>query len=514
MAKYTNLFQVLNDTELYMSRQRGEALDLGHIQNLARGRWGWIVDNWTLSLKERFRVFANGNGNLLNKLADFDGAVMSYKLGNLQNPFDSADKYIDFSPFLNLIKTAELTLKVEEQIVIDQELSRIDQLLIEDFRDMLAFIRKQSALASFKLGLGDADGARLEGVMPVKKERTAAISDLVVLSDLDSIREFIEGIVINFKQVQDKAPDLLKFANKSLGTNSDFTFSELYRSSVAVPFAQSLENMAKIYLGSADRYFELVTINNLQPPYIDEVGEKFSLLAPGAVNNLIISSARKNDVPVGTKVNIGSFRVREEARIVERVVDNADGTLILFLSGAQDLAKLKATEGSYVRIYAPGTVNSGSFILIPLAISSPNLSKYTPRSDELRRLDKALLNFGVDILRDERSGGLVVDSNSNFKFAAGLVAVRQAVLFAMRTVTGELPFHPNFGIAPTIGGRYYGTADEAVKFASSLRRALLRDRRFSDIQIAGLQATNTGIALNLVVSLVGANVPIPLSFIS
>lgn len=511
--KYNSLFEVLNDTELYMAWRRGEVLDLGHLQNLARSRWNWIVDNWP-TLRERFKNFADGNGTLESTLEDFDRIVASYHLGNRQNPFDNVSRFIDFAPFLETIKLTELRLAPEEQIAVSKEMDRIRNFVIEDFRSMLNFIRQQEALSAFRVGLGDVDGGRMQGVMPVPRERSANITDLARLSDIDEIRKFIEGIVIDFKGRQDRPPNLLQIANQNLGANSDHTFSDVYRSAIAVPFEISLESMAKKYLGNPDLYFELVTVNNLQPPYVDEVGEKFPLLAPGAVNNLIISSVRKDDIPVGTKIGVGSYKVREEARIIEKIVDNGDGTVIIFLSGAQDLAKLKVTEGAYVRIYAPHTVNSGSFVLIPLTIDSPNRPKYTPQSDELRRLDAALLNFGVDILRDERTGGFVIDSNCNFKYAAGLVNVRQAVLFALRTVQGELPFHPGYGITVNIGDRYYGTTDEAVVFANALRQSLLKDPRFKDVQVVGLSTTNTGIALTLVVSLVGVNTPIPLSFVS
>lgn len=512
--KYSSLFEVLVDTELFMTQKNGEPLHLGLLQNLARGRWQWFVDNWSQTLYQRFKILANGDGNLESTLEDLNRYVVSYQLGNPQNPFDIIGKFIDFAPFLSNIFVSELTLSGDEQIIISNEIYRVSNFVIEDFRAMLSFLRQQVVLSDYRIGLGDDKAASAVGVSPIGRERTANVTDLVRLAEVDSVRQYIEGIIIDFKNTQDKPPNLLQFANGNLGPNSSFEFLDIYRSSISVPFEMSLENMAQKYLGNRDRYFELVTINNLQPPFVDEVGQKYPLLAPGAVNNIIISSVRKNDIPVGVKIGIGSYRIREEVRIIERVIDNNDGTLILFLSGNQDLSKFQTDEGAFVRIYAPHTVNNGSFILIPLVTESANKSKYTPQSDDLRRLDTALLNFGVDILRDEKTGGLVVDSNSNFKFAAGLVNVRQAVLFALRTTQGELPFHPEFGVSAGIGERYYGTADEAIIFGNALRQSLLTDARFQDIQIVGVNSTGTGISLTMVVTIAGSNQAIPLSFIS
>lgn len=511
--KYSSLFDILTDTELYMSVRRGDPLNLGLLQSIARSRWTWIVDNWA-TLKERFKTFADGDTQKEANLEDFERLIASYKLGNTRNPFDRIDRFIQMVQFLELIQISELTLTPEETILIAKERERVSNFVIEDFQAMLAFIKQQTAIASFSIGLGDPDGARLAGVLPTARQRSANVKDLVRIDDTQRISQFIEGIIIDFKNRQDKPPNLLRIANANIADDSVISFVDTYRSAIAVPFEINLEHMAKKYLGSSDRYYELITINKLQPPYIDETGEKYNLLAPGAVNNIIIPGTRKDDIPVGTKITIGSFSVREEPRIIERITENSDGTLILFLSGAQDLAKLKTSEGAFVRIYAPHTVNTGSFILIPLVTPAAAVSQYTPKSDELRRLETVLLNFGVDILRDERTGGLVVDANGNFKLAAGMKNIRQAVLYALRTVRGELPFHPGYGVSSSIGDRYYGTTDEAVIFANLLRQSLLRDSRFADIKIAGIQQTQTGIALTVVVYVAGSNQPIPLSFVS
>lgn len=512
--KYTDLFSVLNDVDLYMTVRRGDVLTLGLLQPLARGRWQWLVDNWNISLYQRFKTFADGDNTLEQRLEDLDRLVTSYRLGNNRNPLDSFDTFVLFSKFLSTIRLSELALSAEEKILVALEQQRVQDFVIEDFRAMTFYLRQQQALDSYRIGLGDPIGGRLNGAVPVARQRSATIGDLSQLDDALQILKFIEGIIIDFKNTQDKAPDLISIANRNLGPNSTTTFNDTYRSSVAVPFEFNLQHMAKKYLGSEDLYFELVTINKLQPPYIDEVGQKLLLLAPGAVNNIIVPGTLRDSMPVGTKLNIGSYRIREESRIVEKVVENTDGSLIVFLSGAQDLSKLKTTEGAFIRVYAPRTLNSGSFVLIPLTVASPNAAKYTPSSDQLRRLETALLNFGVDILRDEKTRGLVVDANGNLAFAAGLVNVRQAVLSALKTTQGELTFHPEYGVSVQIGDKYYGTTDEAVIFANALRDTLLRDPRYEDIQILGLQTTGTGISLSLLVSVQGVGAPIPLSFVS
>lgn len=512
--KYTNVFEVLADCDLYMAVRKGVNLNLSQLQSLARNRWQWIVDNWQLSLYERFKLAAMGDDTMEQTLEDMNSNVISWNLGNKRNPLELFENFISFGPYLELIPLSQLSLTTDERIFVAKETERVSNFVIEDFRAMVDFLQQEFSLDAFRIGLGDADGARQSGVLPIPKQKTATIFDLDRLSDGYDIIDFIEGIIIDLKNTTDKPPNLLDIANNNLDPSSGVKVIDAYRSAIAVPFEISLEHMAKKYMGSQDLFFELVTVNKLQPPYIDEVGEKLSLLAPGALNSVIVPGSRKDDMPVGTKIKIGSAKVREEARIIEKIQENTDGSLVIFLSGAQDLSKFKSSELSFIRVYKPHTVNSGSMILIPSVAEGGELSKYTPKTDELRRLSSALLNFGVDILRDEKTGGLVCDSNGNFAYAAGMKNVRQAVLYALKTTQGELPFHPEFGVTTNIGGRYYGTIDEAVLFANTLRQSLLTDQRFDDIQVLGLNPTNTGISLSFLVKIKGLNAPIPLSFVS
>lgn len=511
---YTTVYQALNDVNMYIKRLSGQPFALGNIQPLAQARWTWIVDNW-ISLSPAFKTFANGSQPLEAKYEDFSRFVTSYRLGNKNNPLDTLSNFVQILPFLDLISINSLQLSPDEAALRDRETDRIDKLAIEDFRNIIKFLRVKAANKAQEIGLGDADAAKLLGIQQVQRKRGATIQDLEDIEQINDVRKFAEQLLFRALRTQKRPPDVVSLSNQLIDPASPVIFDDSFVSYVPQPFEISLEHMAQKYLGNRRFWFELVTINNLQPPYVDEIGEKFPLLAPAAANNLIIADTRRQDVPVGTKISIGSHKFREEARIIERTILNENGSMILFLSGKQDVSRFKSSEGAFVRIYAPHTVRANSYILIPSRNPSQiSTSVPTPTSDELRRLDKALLQFGVDIARDERSGDAVFDQTGNFKKAAGLANVRQAVLHALKTVRGELPFHPNYGINVNIGGRFFGTTDEALIFSQLLRDTLLADVRFNDIQIARIATTGTGIALTIVVTIAGSTQPLPLSFIS
>ena len=511
--KYTTLFQVLNDTDMYLSLRQNLTLNPGQIQALLQSRWVWIVANWK-TLQSRFKTLANGNELLENTLDSIDTAVTSYNLGNFKNPLSDITTFRTWNPLLSTLTFAELKLTGDEKILVNEEIQRVQALTIADFLDMLAYLSAASSLAAQSIGLGDPDAAKLLGVALSPKQRSATIADLSQLDDAQEIEKMIQGMIFDLKQNTDKRPDLLAAANANTDPNSTGTINAAYLSAVAIPFEISLEHMAQKYLGDSALFYELVTINNLQPPYLDPVGQKLNLLAPGALNNFIIPDTLRSSMPVGSKVSIGSYKVREETRIVERVTSNGDGTLVVFLSGAQDLSKLQTTQGAFVRVFQPGTVKMGDFILIPLTQGSPNQSAFTPQSDVLKRLDPTLLAFGVDIATDEKDGGFLRDGTGDLLLSFGLENVRQAVLTAVKTTPGELPFHQLHGVEVDAGTTYYGTTDEAALFAQTLRGSLLKDPRYTDIQIAALSATNSGIALTLLVSIQGQSNAIPLSFVS
>jgi hypothetical protein len=512
--KYTSAFEIYVDVYAYISLRTGSPLSLATVQPIAVYRYPWMVDNWQ-QLYQQFLTFSNGDSVLLSTLTDFDRAVQSYILGNKNNELSNSTNYEKFYPFLETISIETLSLTPDETILFNKEIDRISDLNLDDFRGMISFMKLAMSTLSEQIGLGDPVAAAYYKKSVNPKRKNATIADMAEIKDYLDLIKIIQGIVFDLQSSQKKAPNLLAISNQNIEAGSEVAFKDSYRSFTTVPFEISLEHMAELYLGSRRRWYELVTINNFKPPYVDFTGEKFKLLAPAAVNNCIISDTRRDDIPVGASVGIGSYKFREETRVIERTIQNEDGTIVLFLSGKQDLNKFITAHEAYIRIFLPGTTRQGVYVKIPSDDESPlNPNTLTPRSGVLRQLDKALLEFGVDIARDEKTNDFVVDANGNFKMAYGMANVRQSVLYALRTVRGELPFHPTYGVNTNIGSAYFGTTDEVLVFGDLLRSTLLRDQRFTDVQISKISATGTSMSLSLLVFIAGANQPIPLSFIS
>jgi hypothetical protein len=499
---------------MYLAVNSGKSLSFGNIQSIAQKRWSWLVENWSV-YSEAFKTATNGNGNLVEKYNILKTFIDSYKLGNTNNPLDTLENFVTVLPFMNLILLSNITLTPEELSFRDKEAYRVQNLQPDDFENMVTFLRRQAAYQAQRIGLGDPDASTLLGIQTQEKQKNATIADLEQIENINNLRRVAEKLLFGSKAQQKRPPNLLAISNAMVDPLTPVVFSNDYLTQRPVPFEISLEHMAQKYLGRRDRWYDLVSVNYLKPPYVDSVGVKLPLIAPPASNNLIISADQKNNLYVGAKVSIGSYRYPEETRAIERLIVNENNTMVLFLSGDQNISKYKPTEGGFVRVYAPNTVRSGSFVVIPSTTASGiNSSAPTPSSDLIGRLDQALVQFGVDIAKDPVTNDFNFDSNGNFKKAVGLVNVRQTVLSTLKTKKGELPFHTGYGVDINIGSRFYGTTDEAVIFAQLLQTTLLGDPRFDSVQISKLSVTGTGIALTILVTLAGSNVPIPLSFIS
>lgn len=514
MKNYTDFFDVFKDLDSYLSLRSGEQLNLSNVPVVAQNKWPWIVENWN-GLYTSFKEVADGDDEELSALEQMSADVMSYKLGNTKNnPLENKEKFKEYNRFLDQVDLISLNFSPEELQAIGRETERISSLDLEDFQSMKSFLNKYTSQKSIEIGLGDEKASRIYGTTIIPAKRSPTVQDLLELDEIQNLISIIENIIIDFKQTIKRPPNLLIAANNNISEDSSVSIKESYLSYSTTVFEISLEHMAKKYLGSEQLWYELVTVNGLKPPFVDEVGVKLSLVAPPAVNNVTISTSNKNEIFVGTKIGIGSYKYKEETRIVEKIVINENDTMILFLSGAQNINKFLPVEGAFVRIYKPNTIRSNQIIIIPS--DNPGVSQNsvpTPGSDTLKRLNKVLINFGVDIYKDEKTNDFIIDSNGNFKMAAGYTNVKQAALMALRTALGELPFHPDYGINTNISQRFYGSTDEAIVFTELLRDALLRDSRFSNVEISGLSTTSNSMSMSINVYITGSNQPITLSFV-
>lgn len=519
VGKYTSLDGVMQDYQAYVKLRNGGSLSMADIPIIAVNRWlSYFVANWDTSLRSLLRGRFVGDDiglALIKKLGD---DVLTQQLSPTSpiNPFLVASKMSAYKYLIESIALEELNLNADEIKTVNDEQARILNLQITDFKEMSRFLRKLACDSTQIVGLGDTEGVEIQGFSEVAAQRPYYVSDLEQIRLILEISDEIDGIVFDLKNKFDVSPNLLQIDNNNIDATSSVSLNQNYLSAIAVPFRGTLEQMAKDFLGSADLLMELVTVNGLQPPYVDLNGSKQLLVGPGIKNFVKISAQLKNYIKVGVKVGVGSLTVKEEFRTVEKIIDQNDGNLTLGLSGTDNLGRLKLVDQPYVRVYKPGTVNERSLILIPLDVRSPNPRRQIPNSDALRRLDQALLDFGVDVKRDENTNGFVLSPEGDLQMCYGVPAVRQAVLSALRTNTNELPWHPEYGVplADTIGSRFLADIGAGAAIGNVVTGVLQSDGRYSFVVMKDVKVTPNSTSISIVIGLPGSSILIPLDFVS
>jgi len=515
---YTYLEQVLTDYLGYLKSTQGAQFTLADVQSIASDRWDWFVANWEIKFYPKFKSVLPKSDFFVSLLKDLNNEVVAQKLfpTTSVNPFINLNKFIKYKPILSYVELSDIILTQTELLVLKEEQKRLTSLSIADFKDMCVFLRSTASFAAQSLNLGDRDGVLVQGFTLTDAQRNYSTDELEQISDVFDLADEIDGIIFSLQQKTQQNPNLLAVANRNMDSDTLVAFNQTYSAAIAYPFVESLEYMAEYFLGSKDRWFDIATINNLQPPFVDKTGEKEYLLGPGTLSSIKISTNKANYIKVGTKIKIGSYTVREESRSVVKITKFEDGTMILSLSGSSDLAKLKISEKAYAKIYKPQTANEDSLLLIPVNATSSLIQGKQPSLDVLRRLDKSLLDFGVDIRRGEKTGEIQIGKNGDFDIVYGIPAVRQALHSLLSTNTGEMPFHPTYGIplGSAIGERFYGSTGFVAAFSEILRDIILSDARYSSVVVQDFTTTETTVSISLIVAINGSNVIIPLSFVS
>lgn len=170
----------------------------------------------------------------------------------------------------------------------------------------------------------------------------------------------------------------------------------------------------------------------------------------------------------------------------------------------QILARLNNLRAPYISPAGDGrsVLRPGQNILVPSAGDngqtpsiSPATQQYPYRAqatafDDVLGVDAKLLEY--DGQGTMESYDLVLDETGDVARVRGQANMNQAIALKFATENGELPLHPEIGVAANVGARVRSSTFGAINF--SARAALLADPRITSIE--GLSITIDGSTLN------------------
>ncbi len=274
---------------------------------------------------------------------------------------------------------------------------------------------------------------------------------------------------------------------------------------VPVPFGLTIEGIAARYLGDPQRWLEIVTLNNLRDPYIDEDGFQYSLLSNATGRQITVSSDK--NLYLGQRILLQSSTQSPAARTILDIEKLSDTSFLITVDGSPNLDNFLLVDGAYLQAYLPGTVNSQQKIFMPndqIVPNDPNIViPANAAKDPLSGLSK------VDLLLTD-SGDLAVNNFGDFRYAYGITNIIQALKIKMGTIKGTVLLHPEFGF-----GIRPGTINADIdvqEIYNSINNMIIEDPRFQGL--SGLQVSLDGptLTISMAVTLPGQQGIFPITF--
>lgn len=508
---YTDKDQLLLDLGLYIYLETNQTLTLDLFPQIAINRWTYITELWDSSLGSLFLTASQGDGFLQNAYSQLLNAVYASRLDPNYNPLNTPSFYVQVQDFLALLTLDSIKLTPLELDVVARERQRVSKFTVATFQAMINYLKIERDNAYDLVGLSNKKYDEWVKRTGLSQQRDYFLSDLALIKDVINLESRVNGIIVNLKRQAARDPNLIAFSNSLIDSSSNVRLSDIYVSYTLAPFEVSLEDMAIKYLGDVQKKYEIAAVNKLKSPFVDRIGEKIPLLSNGMSNGVRISNTYPERYRVGSVVRVGSRVVAETTRKVLQVVDNKDGTVILFLSGDLSLNTLLSAQGAYVRCFLPDTLQDFSFVRIPSTLAARTASMIPPTDSEARKLDESLLAFGIDISTDNKTGDWLVDQSGNVKLAYGFSNVEQTVRNIVRIPEGSLLNHPNYGFTDYTGDQF--TDNLPTKVSGNIQAAVLKDPRFIDMRVNELTVTEAGeIIVSSSVKIAGVDQYLPLNF--
>lgn len=528
MAESTKAFTGSADLSLWYKVRGGDQLKLSDMPQIIPLRWVYFRDNWEFIKPDLIKLVPDyADPDFLDsQIKSFSDFIEKQRTAAKQiNPFSDGITYNKFYAIFDNINIDAINLTNEEQRIIDarvltvesyskNDFLRIKQELI-DYRDRIADVG----------GLSDETYNAVTGKSSIPPQIIAGTVEANLMLAVQQNIGSVDFILANLFAV-DAAIDPFAIARAN-ANNPDIAIGQYKSGRLArINYGEDLEGLANRYLGDHKKWIDIAIANGLKPPYIDEVGQKLSLLSNGQGNQINIGPTDVNG-----NLNIDKFYINQviliqsnvEVFSEQRTITDVrqipvSNEIILTLDGEADLNKYKVADQANVRVFKPNTVNSSFYVLIPSEEALPN----DRQEDVPWFLAKAAADekrAGIDLAIDE-GGDIGFSTNGDLKLSYGLDNAIQAVRLKIVTELGSLRNHPEYGLVNIIGNKNQNLDELKSLLVESLTNQIEIDSRFDRIEnldiryLVDSNANDAVAAMNITLSvrLAGGSTVIPISF--
>jgi hypothetical protein len=391
----------------------------------------------------------------------------------INNIFNEPEGNFDF---FNAVKLDELDLTPKQIAAVEDEIELNSLISITEVKDFIAETQNLAEDLANNFGAGDEFFSEVFGKPAPKKRATPmTLEEFELLSALEEAILNMNILVSTreFDDVRTESP--LEYVG-GLADESGIPFNSTSTAKylAPVPFGLTIQEISARYLGDADRYNEIVTLNNLRSPYIDEDGFFYEFLSNGDGRQFNIGN--NENLFIGQKVQISSNSVPTFVRKITAIEKITDSNYLITVDGLSNLNNLTTNDNAKVKGFLPGTVNSQNQIYIPSdkQVDSEPRTYDIPflNDDDLSGLSK------IDWLLDE-NGDVVLNSFGEAALANGLNNLVQALKMKVQTQKGSLLEDANFGLGLVPGVNVTDVNLETV--LQDLTNMVIQDSRFDGV---------------------------------
>lgn len=407
---------------------------------------------------------------------------------------------------MDQVPVFSMSLNNAQQAQVDQVIEDARTITVDDIKTFRTVIQDLSLQLSNAFGAGDPFFAQIYGrPVPATRISPMTLDEFELLKALYDVMQSYD-ILTATTQLDDAQKQTNMEYVAGLAEDAGIAFGLPNSKILApVPFGLTIEQIAARYLGDPQRWLEIVTLNNLRDPYIDENGFQRSLLSNASGRQITISSIE--EMYIGQRVVLKSASQSPSARRILGIDRLSDTSYLLSLDGEPNLDNFILSDKAYLQAYLPGTVNSQQKIFIPSDLELPQepniLVPTSVAADPLVGLSK------VDWLLTD-TGDLAVNSFGDFRYAAGITNLVQALKLKIATPKGSVLLHSDFGLGIRAG---IMSSDVNVQdIYNNINKLIEEDPRFQGLDSLQIQLNGPTLSISMGVVLSGQNGVFPLTF--
>lgn len=515
-------YDKLADLQLWYKIQDESVLKLSDVPTIIPLRWAYFRDQWEFfkpDLDSRVPDYFEPD-MLRSHIASLDTFIKVQRTSPIPNPFSRRSVLFKYYSVFDNMELTRLNISYEERLIVEAEVLRVSSFTKTDFVEIRDSLRAARDELADQAGGTDASYNTVFTRNAVPTRTDIRILDISVMTLLTDGLKSVDFVLANIYSLDTTTVDPFALA-KANANNSAYALEQHKSGRLAtINFGEDLQSLAARTLGDPDRFIEIAIANGLKAPYIDEIGEKISLISNGNSNLVNISKSDTAGEPNFNKFYINQViflssdtETTQDQRTIQSIKEVAvSGEIILEFDGEKDLSKYKLADNASIRVFKPNTINSSFMVLIPSTEPLPDEIKqevpfFLKSSTEDERRAK------VDLfMTDDRD--LNFTSSGDLQLAYGLQNAAQAIVIKMEVERGTLPRHPDFGLVNVKGELTNNTTGLQAMLSKSITQQVESDPRFERLEQITVQYVSDlhGFQVYLQARLSGSQAVIPISF--